>query len=76
MLSESKYLVDFLVEFLGKKPQTLYIVLPYYMIHLMCKLYYNYIIITVTMLPSFKKTSCLVSSIITKCLDGQWVCEG
>jgi len=38
MLSESKYLVDFLVGFLGKKPQTLlftYIVLPYYMI--ICK---------------------------------------
>ena len=37
MLSESKYLVDFLVEFLGKKPQTLlipiYVVLPYYMIY-------------------------------------------
>ena len=32
MLTESKYLVDFLVGFLGKKPQTLYIVLPYYMI--------------------------------------------
>ena len=39
MLSESKYLADFLVGFLGKKPQTLLIpiystviVLPYYMI--------------------------------------------
>ena len=46
MLSESKYLADLLVEFLGKKPQTLLIpiysttvlydnagiVLPYYMI--------------------------------------------
>ena len=32
MLSESKYLADFLVEFLGKKPQTLLILLPYYMI--------------------------------------------
>ena len=47
MLSESKYLADFLVGFLGKKPQTLWIpiysttvlydsiysILPYYMIN-------------------------------------------
>jgi len=34
ILSESRYLADFLVGFLGKKPQTLLIriVLPYYMI--------------------------------------------
>ena len=40
MLSESKYLVDLWVGFLGKKPQTLlipiYIVLPYYMICTCC----------------------------------------
>jgi len=30
MLSESKYLADFLVEFLGKKPQTLLIPIYYY----------------------------------------------
>jgi len=39
MLSESKYLADFLVEFLGKKPQTLLILLPYYMmIPIKCKI--------------------------------------
>jgi len=32
MLSENKYLVDFLMGFSGKKPQTLLIPIPYYMI--------------------------------------------